>query len=226
MKFDRKTTFPVIDVVAAALAAYSDTNGEIVRATYTTRENGVEKTVMCNRDLALQYLASPEKLEPYREQAEEDIQFFQHQALMATLVGKQNTGFINAITEAITTQNVILGNVGLIVWMPKMLANMRKREDNRLTWIEYANHSHFIPAKEKERVTVDFTLVEKRYIHDKSIWVAIGTTPEGYVISYFSNTEKKVITNGRISGKVKSFRVDNYRNSAKVTNLNYVKVLE
>lgn len=225
MKKLKNATFPIIDAVAASIAAFKYTNGETIRMTYTTREDGVEKIVRSSKEIALEYLNEPDKLEPFREQAEEDIQFFQQQALMATLIGKKNNTFMTAINEAVTKEEVPYSDIGILVWMPKMLNNMRQREDNRIQWIGYANSSKFMPFKEGEKVTTEFLLIEKRYIRDKNLWVAIGVTPEGYIVSYFSNTDKKIVDQGNITGKVKGFGVDRYRNDAKVTRLNYVKVL-
>lgn len=226
MNFDRKTTFDVNDVVAAAIAAYKDTNGEIIRSTYITREQGQDKTVYSSRDIALQYLATPERLEPFKAQAEEAIVYFNQHTMMITLMGKENNKFFATVAETIDNSTVIFGNVGLIVWLPKLLDQLRKREGARVEWIEYAAGSTWVPAREGEKVTFDFTLIEKRFLKNKNVWVVAGQTPEGHILSFFSNNEKKIVDKCRITGKVKSFLADKYRNDAKITSLNYVKVIQ
>mgnify|MGYP003351162628 CR=1 FL=1 len=75
-----------------------------------------------------------------------------------------------------------------------------------------------------EKITIDFTMIDRRYIRDTDSYAVYGYSGNN-LIFYWANKLDKVCEVGRIQGRVKSHRKDEYRGNARVTTLNYVKVL-
>jgi len=56
-------------------------------------------------------------------------------------------------------------------------------------------------------------------------WAVYGADNDNNLIFYWAKTLDKVCETGQISGRIKDHREDEYRGNARVTVLNYVRVL-
>jgi hypothetical protein len=76
-----------------------------------------------------------------------------------------------------------------------------------------------------EKITVNFGLIDSRYIPTLNCYAVYGHDDHGNLFFYWAKDNKKIVNSGRIQGRVKAHNIDDRRGRACVTNLNYVKVL-
>lgn len=220
-----KTKFATVDVVAAACVAYQANGNNIQRDSFWKQENGQAVECKSNKSLIADMLKNSTVTEQDRELAREVMEFLKEQQLFQTLLGKRNTDFLGKVAEACHNDETFGIHIGILAWAPKVAESFRKSEQAREAWAQYAVTSKHIGRKEGEKVECSFTVLQKNYSHRINCWIALGVTDEGNLISYFANKENKIPDSGKIAGKVKFHKIDNHRQDAKITHLNYVKVL-
>lgn len=159
------------------------------------------------------------------EQASADIAYLQQVALMQTLKNNIPTKFIAKIVALISADTIWIGNAGIIAWMPKLVANLTAINHWRELSTRFESTSKFIGNK-SDKVTVNFTLINKRYIKSKNCWSVYGHSEHGDLIFYWTCVEDKICSGGKLSGRVKLHLCDSRYNNAKVTHFNYVRILK
>jgi len=68
-------------------------------------------------------------------------------------------------------------------------------------------------------------LLEKRYVKTLDSWAVYGYDAAGNLLFYWARSLDKICEVGKISARIKDHREDEYKNNARITVLNYVKVL-
>jgi hypothetical protein len=105
-----------------------------------------------------------------------------------------------------------------------LYSDYKHKEEIKEFSAQYEFRSNFIGSIGTNLET-DFTLIESKYIPLANSYIVYGYTADGNLISYWANDKSKICKQGRIKGRVKKQEKNPYRGDAKVTVLNYVKVL-
>jgi hypothetical protein len=215
----KKQEFNTVQAIAAVIRAFQENGNEINRTSYVNNEN---KAIRSNQEIAAEFLKDPASLADYIQQAEDDISYFKQSRLISTLKGNKVSNFMATVNEILAGETVI-GSLGYLVWFPRLVAQMRKHDASHEQWAMNAPHSKWVAGKIGEKVTLSFRMLENRFLKNHGFWVVTGITDEGNIVSYFTNTENKIVERGTITGKIKGHNIDKYRCDAKTTMLNYVR---
>ena len=214
-----KANFDTLEVLAVALAAYEHTNGRIVRAKI---EGGPE----ANRRLITDYIegrGSPFLVDTkHQEQAQELREYLEHCVVLQSLRGTPDS-FLSKISELLSNKETKKYEFGIIAWAPHVADQYRKKDAVREISSRYEYTSNYI-GQVSEKIEIDFTMIDRRYVRSTDCYAVYGYSGNNLVF-YWAKTLDKVCEVGRIQGRVKSHRKDEYRGNARVTTLNYVKVL-
>lgn len=214
---------PTLQVVATAIAAYEHNKKSIVRNPVTIEGVGFYP----NRQLITDYVTGnggPFIVNDFHlKQAEGIIQYIEQNVIMQSLKGKPDR-FLGQLNSILANQEVSVKDFGIVAWAPHLVEQYQQRDHVRELSARHERSSRYT-GRIGETVTVDFSLIEKRYVQSTDCYAVYGYTEHDNLVFYWAKTLDKVCEVGRIQGRVKAHREEEYRNNAKVTVLNYVKVL-
>ena len=212
--------FPTLESIATAIAAYDYTDKRIVRAKIT---DGLAP----NRELITNYMSgngAPFVVNDFhRKEADGIITYLQQTVIVQSLKGSPDR-FLAQIAELVTQQEVAVKDFGILAWAPKLVDDYQKKDHVRELSARYEHSSRYV-GRIGDKITTDFTLIEKRYIKSMDCYVVYGYNTGDNLIMYWARSLDKVCEVGKISGRIKAHNEDEYRGKARVTVMNYVKVL-
>ena len=219
-----KKSYSTITVLATAIAAYEHNGCIIVRDPITEADG---RKVLPNRQLISDYLQNnngPFVVNDFHlKQAEGIIQYLQHTVLMASLKNQVDR-FLGQITELVSNQEVTNKDIGILAWAPHLADQYQKKDHVREVSARYEHRSRYV-GKVGDKIVTDFTLIEKRYIKNMDCYAVYGFDGDENLIFYWARVADKICEVGKISGRIKAHNEDKFRGDARVTTLNYVKVL-
>jgi hypothetical protein len=228
MNSDNRTTklkknYSTVEAVATAIAVYEHNDRIIVRD-ITETEN---KKSYPNRQLIKEALEGDCTHiclnDFYIKQAEGIIQYLQQTVIMQSLQNKVDR-FLGQMTELLSNQEVSNKDIGILAWAPHLADQYQKKDHVREVSARFERHSRYI-GHPRDKVIIDFTMIEKRYIQTMDCWAVYGSDAQDNLVFYWAKTTDKICEVGKISGRIKAHNEDKFRGNAKVTTLNYVKVL-
>lgn len=214
--------------LAVAIYAFQTNNNQVVK----TIHNAVNPDCFVNRCYLDKYFSDKKIMEQIPdftlsqellEQADSMRQTIDYYVTIETLTKSYTNEFLNTIHRLVQHDQIHSKNFGILVWAPKLVHDYNERNNIREISLRLETQSKFI-GKVKDSVTVDFTLIEKRWVRNCNCWAAYGHTPEGNLVKFLTKHENLCV-NGMIRGKIKSIDNDTYRNMARVTTLNHVKTV-
>lgn len=215
-------SYPTLDVVSAAIAAYESNGRNILRN--PIRGDLVQDP---NRQLIANYLegnGAPFVVNDFhRKEAEGIVQYLQQTVIMQSLKGTPDR-FLGQAVDLISAQTVSTRDFGIVAWVPKLADDYQRKDRVREISARYEHHSHYV-GHTRDKITTDFTLLEKRYVKTLDSWAVYGYDAAGNLLFYWARSLDKICEVGRISARIKDHREDEYKNNARITVLNYVKVL-
>lgn len=214
--------FPTLEVLAVANAAYRQSGNKIIRS--TIGEDGrqlvpnrilIENHFNDNSRVTVSELdsRSAEKMQTYLEQT----------VIIQSLKGTPDR-FLAQMTELVAKLDISTRDFGLVAWAPKLADDYQRKDRIREVSARYETHSRYV-GHVRDRITTDFTLIEKRYIKSMDCWAVYGADDGDNLLFYWARTLDKICEVGKITGRIKDHKEDEYRSNARVTVLNYVKVV-
>jgi hypothetical protein len=214
------TTYSSNHALASAVQAFN-TNQAVVR----DRVLGENGTVLkhSNRELMLQILENNAVSKESFEQATEILNYLEQNSMLQTLTKGTPDSFLANILETLGQTTVKTREFGLVSWAPKLAHDYRKKEQARGISAQFEGSSRYIGSV-REKVTIDFNLISSNYITNIGCFAVYGHDQNGNLVFYWAKNKDSMVS-GAISGRVKSHRLDERHGNAKVTTLNYVKVL-
>lgn len=212
-----------LDALAVAIHAYNvntkvvkhhDGSGLIPNAEYVRDYFGLNTT-----RITPDFLISPD----LREQAETVRTWFEHSVTMALLTRGLIAGFHNDLAELVKRDTISPQRFGVLVWAPKLYHAQVARDEVREAVVQISYRSRWI-GKEKQPVTVNFTLLEKRWHRDFNSWTAFGHDEHMNLVRFMTKHEHLCAT-GTVTGRVKTHGTERYHDNGKITTLNFVKAV-
>jgi hypothetical protein len=224
-----QVTFPIVDVVAAACVAFH-ANGDKVEKydasavperIYDDFTQPACAEVKSNKTRAVAILENGTLTQADRDEAAEVIQHIQGQVTMTLLSGKKVSDFVKEVAKALEEETVPSFKVGLLVYAPNVYYTAKAKEaiTEQTTELLYSSAA-LGPINTK--VTINFTLIEKRFVQQLGCYSAYGKDDAGNLVSFLSKHEHLCESGVRV-GKIKKAGADDWHNGAIVTALNYVK---
>jgi hypothetical protein len=210
---------PVQDVVAIAIHAFRTNKNKVIK--FETKEDTT--VYLANKQYL--YLNTVEITDELRTEADRIVQRLSQSITMGELTGRPVSSFAKTVYEAVSKETVQPRDFGIAVWLPKVVADIEARDAVQETTFQFLNTSKHI-GKLKEKIGVEFTVIERRWIRNFDRWAVVGHDENGNLISFLTHQEKLTEPGTfNISGKVKNHIRDSYRANARVTQLNYVKAI-
>lgn len=219
-----KKQYDTLEALTASVAAFEINQSTVVRDAFY--ENQVIK-YHPNRVLITEHLEGNKLLpitDDHRKQAEEIVVYLQQTIMLQTLMKGSSDRFAQNVLDIVSEPKMLAKDVGLLAWAPKLTADLQKKDRVREVSAHYERNSRYVGTI-GSKLTVEFTLIDSRYVPSMDCYAVYGHTGEGNLIFYWAKKEEKVVKQGRIEGRVKKQAPDEFRGKALVTTLNYVKVL-
>ena len=212
-----------MQALATAVAAYAYNKRSIIRNPVTIEGVGY----LSNRQLISDYvqgLGGPFVVNDlHHAEAEGIVTYLEQNVIMQSLKGTPDR-FLAQISEILSHKEVDVKEFGILAWAPHLVDQYQQKDHVRELGARYERTSRYT-GRLGETVTVAFTLIEKRYIQSTNCYAVYGVTEHDNLVFYWAKNLDKVCEAGKIQGRVKAHKEDDYRGDAKVTVLNYVKVL-
>lgn len=208
------------DVWAAACAAQRINDGYYKTEQWMPNATPPYISKRRNRDLMMEFLASPTDLTTDDVEAGEQCRKYLEQDLVFRAVKGQLTDFDRSVQKVLAVKDrfYTVGNryeLAVVACLPNTMARSQARQaTNERT--QSARGGVFGTVGEK--VTVNVEVLSATYSKEYNVFWIRGITDQDQVVSFSSKTKYDVNTWLTIRGKVKAHR-DN------LTQLNYVKVL-
>ena len=224
-----QVTYPLVDVVAAACVAFHANGDKIEKydasavpeRIYDDYTHPAVAAVISNKTRALAALEAGALTQADRDEAAEVIQHIQGQVTMGLLSGKKISDFVKELAKSLEEETVPSFKVGLLCYAPNVYHTAKVKEviTEQTTELLYTSKP-LGPVDAK--VTVNFTLIEKRYVQNFGCYSAYGKDDAGNLVSFLSKHEH-LCESGKRVGKIKKAEADSWHGNAVVTSLNYVK---
>ena len=215
--------FLALQVVATAVAAYEHNLKSIIRNPITL--DGVD--YVSNRQLITDYVegrSGPFVVnEVHIKQAEGIIQYLEQTVIMQSLRNTPDR-FLSQLSALLANKEVTNKDFGILAWAPHLVDQYQKKDHVRELSARYERSSQYT-GRVGDKITFDFTLISKHYVKTLDCYAVYGITENDNLVFYWAKSLDKVCEVGRIQGRIKAHNEDEYHSSAKVTTLNYVKVL-
>ena len=221
---------PTVDAVAATVFAFRTQGNKIEKYDVTAQPEQVYSdytvpavtAVKSNKTLAFEAIDNGTITQADRDEAEVVIQHIQGQVTMALLAGKKVSDFVKEVAKALEETDVPRFKLGLLVYAPNVHHQATKREEINEQTTECQYTSQALGAV-GAKVTVNFTLIEKRYVQAFDVFSAYGKDDAGNLVSFLSKHEE-LCQSGMVKGTIKKAETDSWHNNAVVTCLNRVKL--
>jgi hypothetical protein len=156
-----------------------------------------------------------------RQQAEDAINALHGDITLKLLMGKTVSDFVQSLNTAISKETSTASDCGIVAWLPEMFGRVKQDQAHKEQMFELAATSEYIGAID-QKVTIDFTMISSRFLRDYDCYSVFGHDNNGNCVSFFTR-KSEMTKGGKITGKVKSHKTDDYHNGARVTTINYVK---
>lgn len=211
------------EALAVAIFAFRK-NGKVVKE--ATKDTTSNKLIVWDYFVPLKTDITRSKVELTEEllEAADVVKVIIDQAVLMGLITKGRVpSFIESVHDILKEDTMASKYLGILVWAPKLAADIKKAQALREVSAGYEHTSKFI-GKEGDRIEFDFTLIEKRFVHQLDTWSAYGHNEQGHLVKFLTKHEELCAT-GRIRARIRQHVVDSYHNMAKVTSLNFVKAV-
>jgi hypothetical protein len=217
MKKDK--AFSTNSALAASIQAFR-VNGRVYRD--VVKINDVD--YLPNRLIITNALNGDTVAQQDLDEAEEIKTYLRQTHMMQTLTKGNADSFLDNIVEILNQESVTAREFGLLAWAPKLSSDLQLKDEAREKSSHYERQSSYL-GRVGDKIQIEFTLIESRYVPSMDCYTVYGHSKEGNLVFYWAKGEKKIVKQGRIEGRVKKQEPDSYHGNARVTTLNYVKVL-
>lgn len=222
-------TLQALQVVAAAILAYKQNSNAVEKADCEEiapcdiYPNGCPKRVS-NKTIANDLLDNGYQFsEAELDAAREMVQLVQTDTTLKLLQGRSVPHFTKELLKEVEDieAQIPAFKVGFLVYLPSVAESVQRRA-NITEQVAAAAFTSEPLGLVGSKVTVNFELIETRWVEKFGCYTAFGKDEKGNMVSFFTGKPELCVT-GKITGKVKRAEPDGWRNNVMVTQLNFVK---
>lgn len=211
--------------LAALAFAAQRANGEFVKDSvrFNPETNELVK-ITPNKTLMRESLTGGASLvvtEEDRAVAVEAITALQHDMTMSTLRGRKVSEFTSALILALGQEESTERDCGMLAFLPNMYEQLKARQQKEETVSGLAHSSREL-GRVGEKITVNFTVINCRYLSSYNCYSVFGHDGNGNCVGFLTAKED-CTKSGMYTGKIKRVGPDHYNSGAMVTSLNFVK---
>lgn len=156
-----------------------------------------------------------------RERADAVYDEISGSVTFSLIQGLKINDFTKNVYDLISRETVKLFEIGILVWAPKIAADMSERQQKRDSIIENGFKTEPM-GKVGEKVEINFTLVRQGYVQSLNCYSAMGHDGNGHAVGFLTQ-HQNLLKSGRLIGKIRKFGADQYNGGVMTTSLNYVK---
>jgi len=186
-----------------------------------TRQVTPNKTLMHNSFVPGAEGAKLAVVQEDQDLAEAALAAVQADCTMRVLSGGKLSDFISSLNTLLQQETANQRDCGLMAFLPNVYARMLEDHAKKETTAVLSTTSEYLGAI-GDKVTVDFTFVDKRYLQQYNCWSVFGHDADNNCVSFLTQHES-LAKSCRIQGKIKRLEENRFRGGAKTTTLNYVK---
>lgn len=209
----------VLDVLSVACAAYRINGNEVLRE---SKDNKIANGVL----VKAHYLDN-KKIEVTDEdclQAQEVKDYISQRVMLFKLTGSPVSDFVQNIFELVEKDTVHLHKLGLLVWAPKVKADLVKVDDQRQELSVLSFGSQYL-GKVGDKIETEFVAVTERWTTAYNCYRYTGHDNKGNLIGFLTGNKLSKLDGVKIKGRIKT--IENGRfTGGKTTYLNYVKEIK
>ena len=220
------TPYPTMDMAAASFAAYR-VNGTLHKTNnvFDPDTGAMVPDLTTNRVLIYQHFTGEQPLEitdQDRASAEAARDFLIDYRATNILQEKHISEFIHKLVEHLNQPSLTLRDCGMMAYLPDIYAKTLVKSDraNKIQMLAYTSQ-HF--GQVGKVLNFALTVVDVKFVQQFNCYHVFGYDAQENCIGYFTSKQNCTM-NGSYVGKVKQHIIDDYRNSVKVTQFNYVKL--
>jgi hypothetical protein len=227
----RFKTYPIETrrLVALAFAAQR-ANGALYKdpEIYDEAAGGFKKVVpnkvLMRDSFAFEPGSNPELVpsEQDFEQADLAMAAIQQDVMVRQLGNKRVNDFLYSLCTTISEDSCSSKDCGIVAFVPQTYERMLATQAKQEAIATISSGSEYL-GKVGDKVKLDFTLIDFRYLQQYNCYSVNGHDSQGNLVNFLT-AHKELAVNGRIQGRVKRTEESRFHNGARVTQLNFVKV--
>jgi hypothetical protein len=214
-----------MDMAAASFAAYR-ANGALHKSNMVyDPETNIMVNVTTNRTLIYNHFTGQQPLviiDQDRESAAAAHEFLIDYRARNVLQEQSVGEFVNKLVDNLNQSELSLRDSGIMAYLPEIYTKTMIKSDraSKLQLMAYTSQ-HF--GRVGEVLNFALTVVDVKFVHKFNCYHVFGYDAQENCIGYFTSKQNCTMS-GSYVGKVKQHIIDDYRNSVKVTQFNYVKL--
>jgi hypothetical protein len=211
----------VIDVIAAAVAAYRANGNAIVN------RSGDLAFPVTNVTLVKQYITEPTKsqlavTDEDIASAEEIKSHILQKVLVSRLSGKAISDFVERIGLIVEDETTSRSNIGILVWTPKVYNDLITADAQQHELTVNGFTSKYLGSK-GDHVVLEFTTVIKRWNKTYQCYRYTGHDSNGNLVGFLSGTDFPATV--KLKARIKATE-DSKFSGGKTTYINYAKEIK
>ena len=214
----RTAQFNKMDVLIAAIISFRK-NGSVLRYNHETKTPGNKEEIIELLEKGIS--VSEYDLISLRAEADLIASTLPQRVMLNKLINTKTSEFLITVAELLEKETVALREVGIIAWAPKLYADTGKADVIKTTLYGLSGASRYIGTL-GSKMEINFTCITAKYLQNYNSFFHQGHDENGNLISFFN---KNKINDGKIIARIKTHRTDERLMAARVTVLNYVKVI-
>ena len=227
MARNKPVSVSVKELAALAFAAQR-VNGTLLRD--STRWNESTQTlenVTPNKTLIRDTVKGDIKLvvtDQDRVSAQEAIDAITQDCTMQILKGRRVGDFMQSMAALLEKETDTDASAGIMAFLPQMHEQLKQRQEREEKVQGIAYTSEYL-GKVGDKVIVEITVLTTRFLQQYNCYSVTGHDAHGNMVNFLTGKQDCTV-NGRYQGKIKRTEQSQYQNNAKVTQLNFVKLLK
>jgi hypothetical protein len=215
-----KFTVKTIDAIVAAILAYRVNGNAVLR--FDNEHKKVDNKTLIGEFFESTITIPEDEFTALKEEAELIKLQLEQRLTLNAITGARTSEFLQNVIDTISKDSVDSRNFGIVAWVPKLHNDILSTDDARSQLVRFGASSRFI-GQPGNKVTLTFTSITVKYLKDYNSFVHQGHDEHGNLIKFFN---KNLIEGTKtISARIKANSIDERIGAARVTALNYVKVI-
>jgi hypothetical protein len=159
-----------------------------------------------------------------RAQAEIAIDVITQDFTMQVLKGRKVSDFVQSLAALLQEDMSTGDRAGIVAFLPQMYEQLKQRQDREEKLQEFAYTSEYL-GQVGAKVTAELTVLTTKYLQQYNCYSVTGHDAQGNMVNFLTGKQDCTVS-GRYTGKIKRIEQSPYHNNAKVTQLNFVKLLK
>lgn len=208
----------VLEAITLAVAAYRVNGNAVLSA--GTPEHPVPNATLVKSSLFKQS-TELQVTDEDRNRAEEIKAHITQQVMLTRLTGKSLTDFVERIGLIVEKETAPRTEAGIIVWVPKVYADMIAH-DNQHHELAINGHSSNYIGRIGDKIELEFTTVIKRWNKEYLCYRYTGHDGNGNLVGFLCKHEYPAVV--KLRAKVKAQEHSKF-SGGKTTYLNYTKAI-